>query len=251
MLFGSKKAKIPNSGVTPPATKAAAATATPAPPPTVRVKAGTSATAAPAGVPVAASAPSPEMKAKIADVRNRIHAAVGQVVLALSVVPRYRHQTLGDLQALVLEPLLRDRVAIATEKTSDAGGSTGPDAKSTSEGPTQNGALAGIAFWATVSDAVDAKIREQIKAGAFPVQLKPEDWASGSKVWLLDVVAPSQKMASAVLSNFRQVVPKSADGKLMDDVRIHPIVARQVDPELLKKLGATADAAAPAGAAAR
>ena len=40
--------------------------------------------------------------------------------------------------------------------------------------------------------------------------------------------------ASSVLANFRQVVKAN-------DVRIHPMVARQVDPDLLKKMGATAE----------
>jgi cytolysin-activating lysine-acyltransferase len=168
---------------------------------------------------------SPELLKQAAEVRTRLHAAVGQVVLALSQVPRYRHsspKTRGaDLQDLVLEPLMRDRIAIAT---SDGAGNDGP-----------GGALAGIAIWATVSDAVDVKIREQIKGGAFPIHLKPDEWTSGDKAWLLDVIAPSQKMASSVLANFKQVVKDGAE------VRIHPIVARQVDPELLKKMGAVAD----------
>ena len=69
------------------------------------------------------------------------------------------------------------------------------------------------------------------------MRLKPEEWVSGDKIWLLDVIAPSQKLASAVLVNFKQVVKEG-------DVRIHPIVARMVDPELLKKMGAVADGAA-------
>lgn len=169
-----------------------------------------------------------EAKARAADVRTRIHAAVGQVVLALTVVPRYRHQSIADLQTLVLEPLMRDRIAIATataDPTADGASHEAP-----------GGALAGIAFWASVSDAVDEKIREQIKAGAFPIRLKPEEWVSGHKIWLLDVIAPSQKMASSVLANFKQVAKTG-------EVRIHPVVARQVDPELLKKMGAVADGA--------
>ena len=176
---------------------------------------------APAAQPAAPAPQSAETAKKIADVRSRIHAAVGQVVLALIVVPRYRHQSIADIQTLVLEPLMRDRIAIASSKNDDG-----------TEGP--GGALAGIAIWATVSEAVDGKIREQIKGGTFPIHLKPEEWNSGDKVWLLDVIAPSQKMATAVLANFKQVVNDNAE------VRIHPMVARQVDPELLKKMGAVA-----------
>ena len=62
-------------------------------------------------------------------------------------------------------------------------------------------------------------IREQIKAGAFPVRLKPDDWTSGEITWLLDVIAPSQKLATDVLLNFRKVL------KTGSDVRIHPVVA--------------------------
>jgi cytolysin-activating lysine-acyltransferase len=70
----------------------------------------------------------------------------------------------------------------------------------------RRGRLAGIAIWASVSEEVDAKIREQIKAGVFPVRLKPEDWTSGKINWLLDVIAPSTKLATSVLANFKQVI---------------------------------------------
>jgi cytolysin-activating lysine-acyltransferase len=36
---------------------------------------------------------------------------VGQVVLALGAVPRYRHQSIADLPSLVLETLMRKRVS--------------------------------------------------------------------------------------------------------------------------------------------
>ncbi len=175
----------------------------------------------------------PEALKKIAEMRDRLQGLLGQVVMALSVVPRYRHQTLADLHHLVVEPLMRDRIATA---------SAAPRGEGESEGQTNPALeqLAGIAFWASVSDAVDAKIREQVKAGAFPIRLKPEEWASGDTVWLLDVIAPSQKLATAVLANFSKVLPKN-DGNKSRQVRIHPIVARQIDPVLLKKMGAVAE----------
>lgn len=170
----------------------------------------------------AAPVPDPQMNQRVAEARTRIHAAVGQIVVTLAAVPRYRHQTLGDLQSLILDPLMRDRVAIASAKPVD--GAAHVEAQ-----------FAGIALWATVSEEVDAKIRDQVRSGVFPVKLKSADWVSGDRVWLLDVIAPSQKMASAVLANFNQVVKKPGE------VRIHPVVARMVDPELLKKMGAVAD----------
>ena len=178
---------------------------------------------------VVESTAAPEAKEKTQkiteEIRQRIQAAVGQVALAMIGVPRYRHAAIADLQQLVLEPLIRDRIAIASTKAKHEADLTG-------------GTLAGIAIWASVSDEVDQKIREQIKAGVFPLRLKPDDWASGEKIWLFDVIAPSRQIASTVLANFKQVAKGG-------DVRIHPMVARMVDPELLKKMGAVADAGQP------
>jgi hemolysin-activating ACP:hemolysin acyltransferase len=170
--------------------------------------------------PSAEALKDPAVQKQLAEVRTRIQAAVGQITLALASLPRYRNQMLGDVQSLVLDPLMRDRVAIASETAT-----TGDDAMAN---------LAGIAFWATVSPEVDARIREQVKTGAFPIKMKPDDWNSGDIVWLLDVIAPSQKLATQVLLNFRKVL------KDQSDVRMHPVVARQIDPELLKKLTAPA-----------
>ena len=208
----------------------------------------------------------PEALKKIAEMRDRLQGLIGQVVMALSVVPRYRHQTLADLHHLVVEPLMRDRIAIASAAPRGEGEKQGEVNPALEQ-------LAGIAFWASVSDAVDAKIKEQIKAGAFPIRLKPEEWASGETVWLIDVIAPSQKLATAVLANFSKVLPKlggegsgqapvreqgdpalgaapseaaarsANSGRETNQVRIHPIVTRQIDPELLKKMGAVAEGA--------
>lgn len=156
-------------------------------------------------------------KIKLDEFRSKIHLSIGQIVLLMINLPRYRNQTLADLSHLVLEPLLRDRISIATARPKDS------DEDSEAE------TLAGVAIWASVSDAVDAKIREQISGGSFPVRLNTNDWASGDKLWLLDIVAADRKLATAVLANFRQVAGDRP-------VNIHPIVSRSVEPELLKKL---------------
>lgn len=169
----------------------------------------------------------PEVLAKLAAVRSRIQSSVGQIVLAMMNLPRYRTQTLADITHLVLDPLMRDRMAIATAK-----------------GEAQGDTTAGIAIWATVSDEVDAKIAEQVKAGVFPIRLNNDDWTSGETLWLLDVIAPNRKLATAVLANFRQVAGER-------QVKIHPIVARSVDPTIIDKMRVKADdAKEPAEAAA-
>jgi len=161
----------------------------------------------------------PEMRAKIGELRNRVRLNLGQVVLAMMNLPRYRHQTLGDLTHLVLDPMMRDRISVARRGVEGQ--------------PAADEDVAGIAIWASVSEAVDGKITEQVKAGVFPVRLANEDWASGDRVWLLDVIAGDRQAATAVLANFRQLSGER-------DVRIHPIVARLVDKEILEKMKARA-----------
>lgn len=160
----------------------------------------------------------PAMLEKISQVRTKVHETFGKVALAMMALPRYRSLSLLDLNHVLLEPLVRDRVAIASS------------AKSNDDTPSLD-SLSGIAIWASVSQEVDAKIREQIKAGVFPVRLGADEWTSGSINWLFDVIAPNQKLTTSVIANFKQVVKEG-------DLRIHPLITRLVDPETLKKMGA-------------
>jgi cytolysin-activating lysine-acyltransferase len=160
----------------------------------------------------AAKALDPALLAQITAFKTKLQASIGEVVLAMVNLPRYRNQSLADVMHLVVEPMTRERIAIAK-----VGG----------EGKLEE--TAGIAIWASVSDEVDAKIREQIQARVFPIRLKSDDWNSGETTWLLDVIAPSQKVATAVLANFKQVVKDKP-------VRIHPIVTQLVDPAVLEKM---------------
>lgn len=125
----------------------------------------------------------PEVVAKIASLRSHVRESFGKVVMAMMVLPRYRHQTLADLQHLVLEPLIRDRVAIAQR---------GNDKVLADD-------IAGVAIWASVSEECDARIRDQIKGGTWPIRLRSEDWNSGSINWLIDVIAPDQKSTAGGL----------------------------------------------------
>ena len=150
--------------------------------------------------------PDPRMIAQIMALRTRLHGVFAQATMAMMSTPRYRHHTLAELQHLALEPLIRDRIAVASP----------PQKEGEPEPPP-----AGIAIWAKVSEEVDAKIREQIRAGAFPVRLKGEDWDSGEIAWLLDVIAPTKEQAAAVVRNFGQVVK---EGKLF----VHPSISAQL-----------------------
>lgn len=166
----------------------------------------------------------PEIVKKIARVRAQVRESFGNVAMAMMMLPRYRHQTLGDLQHLLLEPLIRDRIAIAYPADSGDGSEGSKDRDPLSD-------VTGMAIWASVSEEVDAKIRDQIKSGTFPVRLKAEDWTSGTINWLLDIIAPDKKTTTSVIANFKQVVKEG-------NLRLHPIVTRLVDEDVLEKMGA-------------
>ena len=162
----------------------------------------------------------PEIAAKIAGLRSHVRESFGKVVMSMMMLPRYRQQTLADLQHLVLEPLIRDRIAIAQR----AG-----------EG-VQAHDIAGVAIWASLSDEAEERLRDQIRGGAWPLRLRAEDWNSGSNNWLLDVIAPDQRATASVIANFRQVVKEGS-------LKLHPMITRLVDEETLQKMGATRDGA--------
>ena len=167
----------------------------------------------------ASSAATDSAQAQIAQLRPKLHELFGKVTLAMMSLSRYKHLTLSELRGFALDPLLRDKVAIATASKEEA---------------SAEGAVAGIGIWASVSEAVDQKIRDQVRAGTFPVRLKPEDWNSGEINWLLDVIAPNQQLTTIVTANFSTVVK----GKTMN---VHPIVHKLIDAEALGKLGITAN----------
>lgn len=152
----------------------------------------------------------------LAKVRAHVRESFGKIVMAMMALPRYRSQTVADLQFILLEPLTRDRVAMAYPSNGEHNNLSD---------------LMGVAIWAAVSEEADARIRAQIKAGKFPVRLKTEDWNSGKIIWLLDVIAGDPKSTSLVISNFGKVVKGGS-------LRMHPLIAKMVDAEMLKKLGA-------------
>lgn len=165
------------------------------------------------------STPAPindEVAEKIASLRSHVRESFGKVVMSMMMLPRYRHQTLNDLQHLVLEPLIRDRIAIAQR----------------AEGDSASQDIAGVAIWASLSDEAEGRLRDQISAGAWPLRLKAEDWNSGQNHWLIDVIAADKKATTSVIANFRQVVK---DGSL----KLHPLITRLVDEETLKSMGAS------------
>ena len=146
--------------------------------------------------------------------RNILLQTLGGVVAFLVDEPRYRGYSIADLQFLILEPLVNDRIQLV--KYAKPASGSAPE-------------MAAVAIWASVSKEVDTKIRGQISAGVFPVRLLPDDWTSGNIDWLLDVVTHSQDVANRVITGFSQVTKS-------DKLNLHPQVIALLDNATLKKL---------------
>ena len=148
--------------------------------------------------------------------REQLPLSVGRIVPAMMSLARYRSLPLSELQSVLFDPLFANRILITTARDS------GAEAALPS-------LVAGFAIWASVSGEVDQKIREQVEAKVFPLRLQNSDWASGDKLWLIDVLAPNQAMAQAVLASFRGVAKDSP-------VSVHPVVAHAVGRELMNRM---------------
>src|SRR5262245_29209042 len=179
MIFGSRKSKdAPAAPVAPPAANGKAPDAmvperSAAAPPRPAVVAA--AAPAPAKAAVAAADANAQTGAASEEARRRAAAAVrhslafAQIVSILMHSPRYRHYTLGDLEWLVLPPLLTGQCSVAEAKSKENGASV-PVA---------------VALWASVSPEVDRRLAENLNT---PIRLRPDEWRSGEILWLIDAV---------------------------------------------------------------
>lgn len=157
----------------------------------------------------------------VARIQKEVQSGIGRLAVAMAGLPRYRTQQLSDLPRLILDPLVRDRILATTLKRKPNG-----DEPQDEE---QLEATAGFAIWASVSDAVNTKIQDQVKSRVFPTILKPDEWTSGETIWLLDVIAPTKQLAQAVLKNFATIAKDKS-------VSVHPIVAESVGKDMIEQM---------------
>jgi hemolysin-activating ACP:hemolysin acyltransferase len=93
--------------------------------------------------------------------------AFTQVVGVLMRSPHYRQYTLGDLEWLVIPPVMAGQFRIGEAKPANNQGTAVPVA---------------VVLWASVSPEVDKRLMEGSNAS---FQLKPEEWKSGDIPWLV------------------------------------------------------------------
>jgi len=122
----------------------------------------------------------------VADVRL---ALIGQVAWLMMNSRAHRHLFMSDLEWLVVPPVSLRQMRLWRK----------------------DGRPVIYASWAEVSEEVEKRILSGV------VKLAPQDWKSGDRLWLIDVVAPWGGAAQAVKELSEQVfkgrVPKTLRGR--------------------------------------
>lgn len=88
--------------------------------------------------------------------------ALGEIVWLLTQSPVHRHLFLADLDWALMPPLLLSQ--FRTFRNGER--------------------IVGVALWATVSEEVDRRLASGV------AKLRPDEWKSGERLWLMELVAP-------------------------------------------------------------
>lgn len=108
---------------------------------------------------------------------------LGQIVTLLGQSPGHRHVFVADLEWLVLPALIARQARVWRRQT-------------------ENGSVPVIyASWALVDAEVEARLRQG------QTRLKPTEWRSGDRAWLIDLVAPFGGSDAALTELADQVFP--------------------------------------------
>lgn len=122
--------------------------------------------------------------------KARFAQLFSQGVAVLMRDQNYRNMPIGNLEFLLVPAVATGQCVIAHTKIGD-------------KGPTVPVA---IALWASVSDAVDKALGENLEK---PPQLKPADWTSGSNTWLITLAGEP-----SIMNGFmQQLLQKDLKGK--------------------------------------
>ena len=112
---------------------------------------------------------------------------LGQVARLMAASPSHRHHFLSDLEWLVMPPLALGQARLIRD---------------------DKGNPLAFACWALVSEAVE----KRLEAGH--PRLAPQEWRSGDRLWLIDVVAPEPALPT-VLATLQKEVFKGAEVKTL------------------------------------
>ena len=110
----------------------------------------------------------PELKAP-AGAAQTVSQVLGEIVWLMSQSPAHKQFFIDDLEWLVMTPIMLQQFRLYYQDAPPAQGGKRP---------------IGVVLWGLVSDEVDARLT------AGTTRLRPHDWKSGDKAWVVEVIAP-------------------------------------------------------------
>lgn len=120
---------------------------------------------------------------------------LGEVTWLLSQSQTHKHFAIGDLEWLVMPAILLEQFRVFH-------GDKHP---------------LGFALWAEFSEEAEKRFLDQVNAGR-GARLRPQDWKSGDRLWLIEIVAPfatpDNKLNEAMLADLIDNVFKTRPFKL-------------------------------------
>ena len=112
---------------------------------------------------------------------------LGELTWVLSQSPAHRHFAIGDLEWLVMPAILLEQFRVFH-------GDRHP---------------LGFALWAHLSEEAEARMTAAVASGG-GARLRPDDWKSGDRLWLIELVAPfatpENKLTEAMVADLVQNV---------------------------------------------
>jgi cytolysin-activating lysine-acyltransferase len=87
---------------------------------------------------------------------------LGEIVWLMTQSPLHKHLALVELEWMVMPPILLDQYRVFHDQ----------------------GRPVGVALWAFLSEETEAKLSHS------PLRLRSDEWKSGDRCWLIDLIAP-------------------------------------------------------------
>lgn len=144
--------------------------------------------------------------------RPTVSHMLGELTWLLTQSPTHRHFALADLEWMIMPPLILEqyRVFRGDKDAPFDPNQTPEQAKAGPQTPL------GYATWALLSEEAEAKLLSG------QTRLRPDEWRSGDRLWLIDLVAPfyntqnkhMERMLTDLLGVLKPVIAKAKNGKI-------------------------------------
>jgi cytolysin-activating lysine-acyltransferase len=141
----------------------------------------------PASKPEEPQAPPAQLQSQPAAVPHTVSHMLGEITWLMTQSPVHKHFALADLEWMVMPPLLLQQYRVFRDAVQPVG----------------------VALWAFLSEEAEAKV----KTGKG--RLRPDEWKSGDRCWVTEVVAPfataENQMVARMLTDLSQTALKGRE----------------------------------------